>query len=231
MNEFKYIDLANTLNEEHHLLLMKHKLHFRGNLKSISLISLHPKTPELGFSSIRTRQTALRKLDQIIANPNSLSLGRKTREKELQAWIIFNALSNQNKMYFDSSLRFISSELALYRGKSRVVNDLLAIDEENSLVVIELKSRREKKRLENQVDNYVNIIKANIPFFKKFIMINTGKQWNGKIKGVVIWPSSRLMKRVIKPEYREFVYLEQGEKGDKRIDYDGKGNIQFIEIE
>jgi hypothetical protein len=231
MKDLKYITLAHKLNAENHSVLLKHKLHFRGNVKSISLVSLVKETPQLGISNIKTEQTALNCLGKIINNEKQFTLGRTTREKELQAWLILHALTNNNKLYFDNQLAFITSELALYENKTRIVNDILAIDEEENLVVIELKSTRDKKRIELQVANFIAIINKNKPFFTSLVKAITNRNWNGKIKGIVVWNDSGKMKRVINNAYREICYFEKRTKGKKLIDYDANNNIQFKEIE
>ena len=113
MKDLKYISLAHKLNTKHHELMLQHKLHFRGNVKSISLISLAKETPEIGESNIRSEKGALLKLEAIINGTLPLLKNRNTREKELQAWLILNALSSNKQLFFDSKLQFITSELAL----------------------------------------------------------------------------------------------------------------------
>lgn len=230
MHDFKYISLAHSLNTTNHTKLLKNQLHYRGNLKSLSLISLSKETPELGVSNIKTEATALKKLELLIDGKIPLELGRSTREKELQSWLILNALKNKNRLFFDTNLTFISSELALFNEKNRVVNDILAIDSNNDLVIIELKSTREKKRIEIQVENFTNIALENKSFFTDYIKLITGKVWSGKTKGIAVWPDSRLSKRTISSKYREICYLESGVKGAKKIAYNENGDIQFKEI-
>ncbi|MBK8608898.1 MAG: hypothetical protein IPL84_02815 [Chitinophagaceae bacterium] len=230
MKELKYILSAHKLNTDYQAVLLKHKLHFRGNVKSISLVSLAKETPQLGISNIKTEQTALNWLGKIINKEKQFTLGRTTREKELQAWLIHYALTNNNKLYFDNQLAFITSELALYENKTRIVNDILAIDEEENLVVIELKSTRDKKRIELQVANFIAIINKNKPFFTSLVKAITNRNWNGKTKGIVVWNDSGKMKRVINNAYREICYFEKGTKGKRLIDYDANNNIQFKEI-
>lgn len=65
-----------------------------------------------------------------------LSKGRDTPEKELQAWIIKDALTNENKFRFDERIEFLTSELALevelydkHDSRKRYVVDLLGVDE------------------------------------------------------------------------------------------------------
>ncbi len=230
MEELKYITIAHKLNSENHSLLLKNKLHFRGNVKSMSLISLAKENPEIGLSNIKTEETALLKLAKVISGEIVFEKNRDTREKELQAWVIHDALTKNKKLYFDNQLEFITSELALYENKNRIVNDILAIDDKGNLVVVELKSTRDKQRIELQVANFINIINKNKTFFFKLVETIANKQWNGNTNGIVVWNDSREMKRVINKDYREICYFEKGAKGKKLIDYDSNDNIQFIEI-
>ena len=48
----KNFELAKYLNLEHHSKLKRLKAHFRAGLGGVSLISLHPETPELGETNV-----------------------------------------------------------------------------------------------------------------------------------------------------------------------------------
>lgn len=79
----------------------------------------------------------------------ALSKNRGTREKELQAWLIKNAINNKG-LYFDATIQFLTSELTLYyndgeKSNKKITTDILGIDQQQNLVIIELKSLREKK--------------------------------------------------------------------------------------
>lgn len=230
MKELKYIQIANKLNQELHDALVEHKLHFRGNIKSLSLVSLSKATPELGISNIKTEKTALKLFHETKHKKAPFSLGRTTREKELQAWLIYNALSNNRKIYFDDQLEFVTSELALYENGNRIVNDILAVDRSGDLVVIELKSARDKHRIESQVLNFIRIINTNKVFFSELLKTTLNKNWSGKVKGIVVWNNSSKPKRVINSSFREICYLEKLINGKRYIDYDAKGNVQFKEL-
>lgn len=226
----KYIKLAHDLNTEHHATLMKHKIHFRGNRHSLSLISLDAKTPEIGISGIRTERAAIQKMKDVVNGKHKFTKGRETREKELQAWLIYDALSNGHRLFFDRKLHLLTSELAITENGKRVVNDLLALDEEGNLVVVELKSSRDLKRIERQVDNFLNVIENNQKFFMELVSALTDRKWTGQATGMVVWNASFKQVRKIRKEWREVCYLEKVENGLRVIDYDEQGSIQFKQM-
>ena len=224
-----YIKLAHRLNHEHHDRLMKVKAHFRGNMNSMSLVSLAKETPELGFSGIRTEKTALSKLGELERRGVRLS-GRITPEKELQAWIICKALNSGGRLPFGQDLLFITSELALYEDGKKWVNDLLALDKDGGLVVIELKTSRDKTRLEAQVAGFIGIIQGNKPFFQELVKLKTGREWNGSISGMVIWNAGKVKARKIKAGIREFWYLDAPRSSDRVIQNCDDDLITFEEM-
>ena len=83
--DLKYFLLAKELNTEHHQKLISKKLHFRGNLNSLSLISVDKNTAEKGIPNIKSKEEAEKCLKSSL---NLKPPGRRTPEKELQAWII-----------------------------------------------------------------------------------------------------------------------------------------------
>lgn len=229
MQELFYIELAHRLNTEYQDRMFRAGLHFRGNLGSLALVSLHKNTPELGYSGIRTKRKALELLDRF--EQNTLAAPRRpTREKELQAWLIRNALANDHRLFFDGRLRFITSELALKEDGKRVVNDMLALDEQDGLVIIELKSSRDKTRIEAQVEAFMRIIDQNRAFFHALTRTLTGREWSGATSGLVVWNAGKGAGRKISAGYREFCYDEVVENGRRCIAYDTNGNVQFHEL-
>jgi hypothetical protein len=224
--ELRYLKLAHKLNGLYQDKLLQNKLHFRGNTKSISLISLAKETPDIGKSGILTEKTAKKYLDAICSGDYHLEKKRDTREKELQAWLIYNALTNNHKLFFDPSLSFLTSELSI----SDTVNDILAIDDIGNLVVIELKSARNKKRLEQQIEAFMAIIETNKSFFSELVELLSGRRWTGETRGMVVWPASTQRIRKIKPGIREICYKEKVVDGKRLINYDSEGNIQFVEM-
>jgi len=230
MDELRFIELAHELNTCHHQDLVRAKLHFRGSINSMSLVSLSKETPEIGLSNIRSKASAESKLRELLAGTLSLTRGRNTPEKEVQAWLIHTAMANDYKLAFDPDLRFITSELALVHNGVRVVNDILALDADGNLVVVELKSSRSRKVIEGQVRKFMGCIEQRRDLFAALVTLVTGRAWSGGTKGVVIWNASSSLKRAIDPMYREFCFTMRKE-GDRHVlVYDDGGGITFTEL-
>lgn len=239
MKELEYIKIARSLNNKLHNELLEHEFHFRGNIKSFSLISLSKEFPEVGFSGLKKEHIGLKRFYEVIQKEGYkarfLENGRDTREKELQAWIVLNAIKNNMQLTFDEEITFLTSELALTlkndktnKGR-RVVNDLLGLDSDGTLVVIELKSDRAKKRLIEQITNFTSVIKQNSKFFKELVMLLTEeREWNGKIRGVVVWPDSERARKINWPnDIEEFTYQEKECTKGRTIVYDKQNEIIF----
>jgi hypothetical protein len=237
----EYFQIAQELNEEFKTELTQKQLHFRGNVGSFSLISLNQFTPEQGKGRLTTRKQGLSckaKIDIILAEKKEKierGKSRLTREKELQAWIINYALSNGHTLPFSSGLTFLTSELAYpvteeNKKSEKIVNDILAIDQEGSLAVIELKSLRNKKELENQVEKFCKVIAADPSFFMDLVkLLAPGKEWNGKVRKMIVWPAAnRRSQNDLAEDIEEVRYKQKrGEDGRFKIDYDKYGNIVF----
>lgn len=182
--DLKFFKLAKQLNTNHHPELSMKNLHFRGNFNSLSLVSLSQKSPEMGKSGIKSIKKAERMLKDIkLGTP-----GRLTREKHLQAYIINESLLNGGKLPF-GNYTFLTSEIAYTnKDKKRVVNDILALNSDNSLVIIELKSIRDSKVIQQTHDFEIKAIKENPDIFTKLVQTLSERKWNGKIKKVAVWP-------------------------------------------
>lgn len=189
--------LAKKLNELYHEQLLKISAHFRGNVNSCSLISLDSKTPEKGVSNV-TEENAKKILETF--NPEAPK--RLTPEKELQAWIINYAIRNDNKLPFGEWLQFITSEFAASTKGQKVVNDILAIDQSNNLVVIELKSKRTTDVM-NQAQIFAKFIAEEDVFFRELTTLLTGKAWCGKVRCIAIWPHSNGVTRAKNEKYHD----------------------------
>jgi len=234
----KYFEMAKELNSECGEMLKAKKLHFRGSRGSFSLISLDLMTPEQGKGGFVDKEQGRRFLDEgidsLLAKKTekiAAKQSRPTREKELQAWIIDYAINHEYRLPFSDELIFLTSELAV-NDSGKIVNDVLAIDQEGSLVVIELKSSRDKTTLEGQVEAFCRVIDYKQDFFRKLIALLTpGRVWNGQVRKMVVWPdANRLPRNDWKGTIEEIRYLEKrGEDGRPQIDYNEKGEIVFLE--
>ncbi|MCP3681380.1 MAG: DUF91 domain-containing protein [bacterium] len=241
VDKLEYFKIATKLNKEREKDLRTKKLHFRGNINSFSLISLDRETPERGISQLKTEKRGNKALDEKIdeileeikyAKATDCNKTRITREKELQAWIIDYALNHKKHLLpFGDGIEFLTSELAIKQGKKRVVNDILGIDKHKNLVVIELKSDRNKTTLEKQVNKFSELIKADKSnFFVDLVSLLAGRKWSGNTKGMIVWPNA-YTSPLEKWEHGivEICYEEiKGNDGKKVIDYDEAGNIQFF---
>lgn len=192
-----YFRKAKHLNEKHHKVLKSKELHFRGSLNSFSLVSVAKKTAEKGKSQLKTEKSA----EEFLFN-NKLQLEapkRETKEKELQAWIINKTINNNGILPFGNNLQFITSELAIqlnveelnlnfkFDSKTRVVNDILAIDDENNLCIIELKSCRDNY-VKKQAIVFEKVIMKYPNLFIELVEMMTNKKWNGKCRKISVWP-------------------------------------------
>lgn len=248
-NGMEYFRIAQELNKECEGLLREKKLHFRGNIGSFSLISLDRETPEQGQGGFRgedAKEKGLRflekKIDSLLAGKRrKIEAGesRPTREKELQAWIIDYAVNNGYRLPFSSGLMFLTSELA-FTTPEKVVNDILALDRDGTLVVVELKSSRDKTTLEGQVERFCGKIDDNKDFFEKLVkLLAPGKAWNGRRQGMIVWPDATVWPKENgqprtdwKHGIEEIRYKEKREiidgKDQRQIFYNEKGEIVFL---
>lgn len=194
----KFFQMAHELNLVNHEKLKEKELHFRGSMHSFSLISLARETAEVGLKNLKSLKEGENALNNKIASKLSKSLGRSTPEKVLQAWIIKHAINNEMLLPFGKNLTFLTSELAFKsvfvksKGKNgKLVNDLLAIDDNGSLWIIELKSERHKKRLADQVNDFIAVIDKSRDFFVDLVTTISDKKWNGTLHGMVVWPYAK----------------------------------------
>lgn len=239
----EYFELAKKLNEEEGL--RQDKLHFRGNFGSCSLISLNPETPEEGLCGIKTPEAAEKALKKISAVLQEKTLKKKrgesrsTPEKELQAWIIESALENDYWLPFEKhvgNIKFVTSELVLTLNEgicervntdlglseqnrfdqTDIRNDILGIDEDNNLIVIELKPKRALNELCKQVNIFSSLLLQSEyrDAVSKVVKIMTGQDWTaGKVRKGIVWPSAA------KPAVSTLKTLSQSENQITAIGY------------
>lgn len=192
IDELKYFKIAKFLNDKHHEILIEKKLHFRGNKNSISLISLSKETAEKGIPNIKE----IEKAESILKSPIKLEKPKRdTPEKVLQAWLIYTSMLHGGKLAF-KDLTFITSELvfenkALYglsKSKRDIRNDILALDENNNLCIVELKSARDNE-VKKQTVEFEKVIQNEKDFFNQLVKLYTNKSWNGSIRKISVWPN------------------------------------------
>ena len=197
MENLDYFRLAKKINDVNIETLRDRNIHCRGNIKSMSLISISSKKPETGFSAIKSEQGMINKIEkwEDIKEP-----GRCTPEKSLQAWIIKNAMENKSHyLPFGDNLKFVTSEMALpnenkeilNKDKKRIVNDILAYNEKGGLFIIELKSDRTLTKLIEQVSDFEEVVINKSNLFAELLEIHDCKNWDKKsIKKIIVWPYS-----------------------------------------
>lgn len=191
-NKLYYFKLAKKINDENHELLLtkNEEAHLRGNLKSMSLISISRDKPELGFSKITKEEAVFQKIEKLKSKDIPK---RSTPEKSLQSYIIKHALLSDYVLPFGKNIKFVTSEIAIFKDNKRIVNDVLGFDQDNKLCIIELKSDRHMTRLKEQVDAFANIVKDedHIDFFYSLLELY-GHKWDKKsIQKIIVWPSAK----------------------------------------
>lgn len=186
MESTYYLKLAKELNDEQHDELLRKRAHFRGNMNSLSLISLAPETAERGVTGIKSKDVAIEKLKTFKADKPE----RNTPEKKLQSWIIFAAMRNGGILPFGDGLRFLTSELAFKEKGRKIVNDILALNRENDLVIIELKSSRLTKVFDQTIE-FQKLIEHKKELFAEIVQTVGECIWSGKVQKVIVWKDGR----------------------------------------
>jgi hypothetical protein len=215
----KYFKIAKELNIKFRKELKLKNAHFRGNIRGFSCVSLDEKTPELGIGrgGMKKPVEGIEKFLKNIHPPK-----RRTPEKELQAYIIRKALDSNKKLPIGKNITYVTSELVSYKKQGKkVVTDILALNEKNDLVVIELKSSRNKTKLINQVNDFEACINRDKQFFIKLVYLLTEKRWSGRVKKIIVWPLAKTSPRKWENEnITEVCYLRKKYNGKKYTSYD-----------
>lgn len=233
----KYFKIAKELNEECEKDLKTKKLHFRGSIGSFSLISLDRATPEQGKGDFTNKDQGRSFLKNGIVSllESKKATIKPGREKELQAWIINYAINNNHQLPFSQNLTFLTSELAFQKCGKKVVNDILAIDADGSLVVIELKDKRLQTKLKKQVNEFKQVIFENQQFFQELTVLLDKGAWNGNVRKMVVWPDangrSRNDWKYDDDVIEEIRYKEEIGSDGPKIYYNEKDEIIFLQSE
>lgn len=204
--EIKYFKLAKELNDQFHDKLIKNKIHFRGSLNSLSLISFSEEKPELGTKCSFKKYNSANNIKTLIeADIEKINIKaipqRPTPEKKLQAWIISYALKNNYELPFDKNIKFISSEIAIINNAgNKIVTDILGYNETNNqLCVIELKYDRQEERLIEQVNSFAEVISERPEFFSKLLSIHGFERTSlipPTIVKLVVWPHGKTSPKI-----------------------------------
>jgi hypothetical protein len=173
------------------------QLWLRPSVNGISAISCCEVTPQRGFSGISIFNLG-KKMEKGLLPPK-----RRTPEKQLQSWLILQALKSDGRLeLLDDILGgqywFVSDEIALNSGSGKVVADLLLVridsDGLASLVNAELKSERSMETFRQVICFRTALEDPELQEgWKAFAEIMTGRnfQWHPskQTHGVVIWPA------------------------------------------
>lgn len=207
-DKLKYFRIAKELNKKYHEYIVSKELHFRGNINSFSLVSVSMEFSETGKSGLKTKESGEKILKSIILKKPE----RPTPEKNLQAWIIKFALMNNLRLPF-GNYTLITSELAFPTDdrKKGYVNDILALDDENTLVIIELKSIRTNQVKKQAIEFEEKIVNKNKDFFFNLVSLILDKKWNGKTRKISVWPKTSGEPQNKKyEEVEELSYFQEG---------------------
>jgi len=160
-----------------------HEVHFRPAATGVAMVGLRPDRPQRGKSGIRDLGRLAKGFDDAFkTHCVSPKQGRETPEKALQSFLIRSALSNGRRMKAVEAalgkgvtLLFVTDELSLPDGKGKVVCDLLALRDDHTPVVIELKSARDLDRLVHQVTSYAGLVDDHREEFSKLYSAVLGR--------------------------------------------------------
>jgi len=189
-DELKYFILAKKLNSRFSLQLSE--AHFRGNNRGLTLVSHSVIKPQLGIPILYDKNFTLERWNESMVEKHILKLhqksdpGRPTPEKRVQSILIKAALNNNYILPFkNNKITYITDEIKIDK-----IADIIGVGEDSTLFIIELKSKRKKKELENQLLEFEKIVNQNTPFFKELILMVAGLNWNGKIEKMIVWPNA-----------------------------------------
>ena len=105
--------------------------------------------------------------------------------------------------------------------RKKIVNDILAIDSNNNLAIIELKSLRNNKVKQQTIDFEEKVIIPHSPLIKELVKIITGKTWNEKTRKIAVWnaPTSQKSIRLnsIADKVELYNYVYEGEKTNQYV--------------
>ena len=210
--------------------LSRKQQRLRPSIGRISLVSFHPKSPQMGPNNYHSRISNAASLRRAVKT-EVLEPGRKVPEKRLQSWLIREAWANGQIMkslndVLGGEYWFVSDELAIKINESnKVVADLLLVKVDNGLaklVNVELKSERARKEVFNQVIDFRDVIEHEtlFRFWRQFAETMTchAFRWDEspQTHGIVVWPKSENPKAAQNSEHAALVeYLPDGEnRGD-----------------
>lgn len=171
------------------------EVHARPSSTGVSLISLHPESPQLGSGGLSPRRAA----ESLASFSVGRKPGRSTPEKALQAAVLADAYRRERRVAPLECLVgptwFVADELALPDDAGRkVVCDLICAglrDGRMVPVVVELKSDRTLARLVDQVTAYAELLDEQRVLFGELASVVLGRQvsFAGPPEKWIVWPA------------------------------------------
>ncbi|MDL2331216.1 hypothetical protein LJC62_04330, partial [Odoribacter sp. OttesenSCG-928-A06] len=80
-------------------------------------------------------------------------------------------------------------------------------------VVIELKSSRVNE-VKKQANNFKKEIELQKDFFRELTFLMTNREWNGKVRCIIVWPKVESIARKNPEEYKEVEEYQYSKKGE-----------------
>lgn len=195
------IDWAREI--ERHLAHVRERrlgeVHFRPASTGISMIGLRPDRPQRGKSGITDLRHLAGELDSLFREYCvDCDQGRLTPEKRLQSHLIAEAYRNERRLEsfrgddVEPPVELVTDELSLPREGGNIVCDLLALHGTRP-AVIELKPRRELRRLVEQVTAYARLVEEHLDLFEELCSVLLGRHVElvGACERWIVWPAAK----------------------------------------
>lgn len=181
-----------------------HKVHFRPSSTGVAMVGLLHERPQRGKSGISLTRV-VEDFDQLFrAFCQPTDQGRRTREKELQSFLIresypharrlepINIASKQTNEPVE--LVFVTDEIALPVDGGKVVCDILALRRDGGRrtpVLLELKDDRMLARLIEQVERYAALVDEHAELFAELYGALLGEtiEFDAPTEKWIVWPA------------------------------------------
>ena len=172
-------------------------VHFRPASTGISMIGLRPDRPQRGKSGIKNPQRLAGEFDSLFREYCvDCDHGRPTPEKRLQSHLIAEAYRNERRLEslrggdVEPPLELVTDELSLPTRGGRNVCDLLALGGTRP-AIIELKPRREMRRLVEQVTGYAKLVEEHLDLFEALysVILRRHVELEGACEPWIVWPA------------------------------------------
>jgi hypothetical protein len=177
------------------------RVHFRPSSTGITMIGLRPDRPQRGVS-VGDLEALVRDFDAAYARSCAeIGQDRPTPEKALQSHLISDAYAHGRKMAAinvgctdGTELVFVTDEISMPIAGKEMVCDILALRRDAGRftpVLLELKSRRDLKRLVEQVTGYAALIDAHAHLFAELYGALLGERvvFDAPTEKWIVWPA------------------------------------------